>query len=86
MVITPVSTTLPRNPGSSYCHSAAPDLGSSIAPAATECRTELAILMCEIQNRLWQVGSLDDAPHLDSTLILDQLAYQVQELGRELSR
>ena len=40
--------------------------------------------MCEVQNGLGQVGCLDDAPHLDSTLVLDQLAHQVQEFGGEL--
>jgi hypothetical protein len=40
--------------------------------------------MREIQNGLGEVGRLDDAPHLDSTLVLDQLAHQVQELGGEL--
>lgn len=41
--------------------------------------------MCEIQNGLGQVGCLDDTPHLDGTLVLDQLAHHEQEFGRELS-
>lgn len=83
MVIKPVG----RLPIQADCTATSrfPDLGSSsIAAAAAECSTELAVLMREIQNGLGEVGRLDDAPHLDSTLVLDQLAHQVQELGGEL--
>lgn len=40
--------------------------------------------MCEVQDRLGQVGSLDDTSDLDGTLFLDEFAHQEQEFGREL--
>jgi hypothetical protein len=56
----------------------------SVATTATERSTQLAILVCKIQDGLGQIGCLNDASNLDGTLILDQLPYQVQELGGKL--
>lgn len=55
-----------------------------VTATAAECSTQLAVLMCKIQDGLGQIGCLNDASNLDSTLILDQLTYQVQELRRKL--
>lgn len=52
----------------------------SVAAAAAEGRTELTVLMCEVENRLRQIGSLDDTADLDGTFALDELADQEQEL------
>lgn len=57
---------------------------SSVAAAAPESGTELAVLMGEIEDRLRQVGRLHDAADLDSSLILNELAHQVKQIRREL--
>lgn len=60
------------------------DTPSSIATAAAEHGTELAVLVREVQNRLRQVGSLDNASDLDGAFVFDEFADHEQELRREL--
>jgi hypothetical protein len=45
----------------------------------------LTVLVCEIEDGLRQVGRLDNAADLNSTLVLNELANQEQKLGGELT-
>lgn len=58
--------------------------GLTIAAAATEGSTQLAVLVGEIEDRLGQVGGLDDAADFDSAFFLDEFADSVEEFRREL--
>lgn len=58
--------------------------GLSITTTAAECGAQLAVLMCEVQDGLGQVGGLDDTSDLDRALFFDELAHHEQEFGREL--
>jgi hypothetical protein len=58
---------------------------SSIAATAPERRTQLAVLVREIQDRLRQVGRLDNTADLDGPFFLDEFADHVQEFGGELA-
>lgn len=40
--------------------------------------------MCEVEDRLGEVGGLHDAADLDGAFVLDQFANKVQELRGEL--
>lgn len=42
-------------------------------------------MMCKVENVLREVRRLNDAPDLDSALILNQCADRMEELGRELA-
>lgn len=52
--------------------------GLAIASAAAECRAELAVLMCEVEHRLWQIRRLHDAAHLDGSFVLDEFSDEVE--------
>jgi hypothetical protein len=53
----------------------------TITAAASECCTQLAVLMCQVQDWLWQVGSLHDASHLNRAFVFNQLADGVEQVG-----
>lgn len=55
-----------------------------VASTAAESGTQLAILVCEVEDGLGEVCGLDNAANLDSTFILDQFTNQEQEFGGEL--
>lgn len=40
--------------------------------------------MREIEDRLGEVGRLDDTAHLDGAFVFDELADDVEKFGREL--
>ena len=44
----------------------------------------MAVLVCEVENWLGEVGGLHDTADLDGAFVLDQLANKVQELRGEL--
>ena len=50
----------------------------TIRPTAPERGTQSRIVMGQIKHILRQARGLDDAPHLDGALVLDQRPYRVQ--------
>ena len=61
---------------SSYLRSSSSHL--SVASITSERRTQLAIVMCEIQDLLRKVRRLNDTADLDRTLLLNELSNRVQ--------
>jgi hypothetical protein len=53
----------------------------AIGAAAPKRRTQLAILMGQIQNWLREIRGLHYTPHFDSSFFLDESADGVQQLG-----
>lgn len=52
--------------------------GLAIASAAAKCRAELAVLVCEVEDRLWQIRRLHDAAHLDGSFVLNEFPDKVE--------
>lgn len=57
---------------------------STIAAAATEGSTQLAVLVGKIEDGLGQIGRLHDTANFDCSLFLDELADRVEEFRGEL--
>lgn len=57
---------------------------STVATAASERRTQLAILMGKIEDRLGQISRLYNAADLDGAFFLDEFADHVDKFRREL--
>lgn len=57
----------------------------AIGPAAPECRAQSRIVVRKIKHILRQARGLNDAPHLDGALVLDQSPNCVEQLRRKLA-
>lgn len=53
----------------------------SLRPTAPKGHTYLTVLVGQVKHLLWQIGRLDNAANLDSTLLFDKFSYRIKQFG-----